>query len=235
MLGVDRSAALQYALPTLLPTLLPTVIAAIAISVILHRWLVGTGYRLPDEAHLPRRRLAWFVPTVTVAAGAVAASLLALTASPVAATGYAGFAAVLVVLAAIDLDVHRLPDGIQLPAYPALGVILALASWHTGRWDSLVPAAIAAVLAFGSFLVLALIGSGMGYGDVKLAGLLGPLLGWVAWPLALYGLAAGIVIGGLVGAALLVTRRAARTTEFAYGPSLIAGALLTLAAAPLLR
>ncbi len=170
-----------------------------------------------------------------VAVTAVAASLLALTSSIIAATGYAVATAVLLVLAAIDLDVHRLPDGIQLPAYPAFALLLALASWHTGRWDSLLRAGIAAVLAFGVFLGMAMIGSGMGYGDVKLAGLLGMLLGWVAWPLALWGLAAGIVIGGLVAAGLMLTRKAERTAEFAYGPPLIAGALLTLAAAPLLR
>lgn len=202
---------------------------------LLARWLRRASYRLPDEADLPRRAAGWFTPTAVVAATAVAASLHALTSSLVAATLYAACAIVLVLLAAIDLDVHRLPDGIQLPAYPAMGLGLTLASWESGRWDSLWRAGIAAVAAFVGFLIMALIGTGMGFGDVKLAGLLGLLLGWVSWPMVLWGLAAGIIIGGLVGASLLVTRRATRGTEFAYGPSLVAGALLTLAVVPLLR
>ena len=138
-------------------------------------------------------------------------------------------------LAAIDLDVHRLPDAIQLPAYPILLAGLALASGSVGDWGSLVRAALGGAIGFAFFLVLALVGSGMGFGDVKLAGLLGLLLGWLGWSHLLYGLAAGIVLGGVLGAALLATRRATRTSDFAYGPPLIAGALAVMAAASFVR
>lgn len=144
---------------------------------------------------------------------------------------------VLTVLAAIDLDVHRLPDAIQLPAYPILLAGLALASWSVGDWGSLVRAALGGAIGFAFFLVLALVGSGMGFGDVKLAGLLGLLLGWLGWPHPVDGLAAAVVPRGRA------RRRAARDSardpherlRLRSTARFIAGALAVMAAASFVR
>ena len=64
---------------------------------------------------------------------------------------YLFLAALAVALALIDLDVHRLPSSIVVPAYPVLAALLLLASWNPGgpsRWDALLPAAIGGVVLF---------------------------------------------------------------------------------------
>ncbi|HMA46261.1 MAG TPA: prepilin peptidase, partial [Frankiaceae bacterium] len=66
---------------------------------------------------------------------------------------------------------------------------------------------------------------GMGYGDVKLAGLLGLTLGWLGWGAVLLGLVAGVGCGGLAALGVLALRRAQRRTRIPYGPFLLAGAL----------
>ena len=83
-------------------------------------------------------------------------------------------------------------------------------------------------LAVGAIgLLLAFIGSGLGLGDVKLGALIGLWLGWYGvLPLTL-GLCAGVALGGLAAIFLLITRRAGRKDPMAYGPHLIAGALMS--------
>lgn len=66
----------------------------------------------------------------------------------------------MVPLAFIDLDVHRLPDRIQLPAYPILLALLALCSLATGDWGALIRALVAGVTLFVLFFVLALLPGG---------------------------------------------------------------------------
>ena len=68
---------------------------------------------------------------------------------------------------------------------------------------------------------------GLGLGDVKRAGVLAALLGWWDWRAAAIGLAAGVVLGGLAAAILLITRRADRHSHIAFGPAMVAGAYLT--------
>ena len=77
----------------------------------------------------------------------------------------------------------------------------------------------------GVFLI-ALIGRGkLGAGDVKLAGVIGLMLGF---PAAISALVIGILLGGAAAMLLLITRRAGRKSSLAYAPYLALGALLTL-------
>ncbi len=85
------------------------------------------------------------------------------------------------------------------------------------------------------YLVLALINpSGLGLGDVKLAGLLGAFLGWLGWQQVLLGTLAAFVCSAVVALALLATRRATKKTEFPFGPWMIVGAVIGAAAGPAL-
>lgn len=206
-------------------------LVGVVVGEVLRRWLSRRTYRLPEEGQAPERPTWWVTPLAAVG-GVGLWWALAPRQSWVAAAAYAATLWVMVALAAIDLDVHRLPDAIQLPAYPVLSVLLAAASWTVGSWSSLGRAAVAAVALLAIFLLLALVGGGMGLGDVKLAGLLGLLLGWLSWAHVLMGVAAGLLLGGVVGVALLVTRTAGRKAEFAYGPPLLAGAALAVLALP---
>lgn len=134
-----------------------------------------------------------------------------------------------VALAFIDLEHHRLPDAIVLPLYPITVVGLLFAGLMSGEWpwsSALIGLAvwlgpIGALWFFSG-------GRGMGFGDVKLAPVLGVTLGWVGVGAAVVGLFAAFLVGGIVGVALMVARRAGRRSQLAFGPYLLIGALLGL-------
>ncbi len=98
-----------------------------------------------------------------------------------------------------------------------------------GRWKG----ALAGVLVMGGFyLLLALLpGGGVGGGDVRLAPLIGAVLGWLGPGHLVIGMAAGFLVGGLVAAALLVAGRAGRKTHIAYGPAMCVGAWVAIGGA----
>lgn len=137
------------------------------------------------------------------------------------------------VLAAIDADVHRLPNAITLPLIPVVALLLVLASATTDDWSALVRAGIAALLIGGGTVVLAFVlyGRSIGMGDAKLMVSIAPTLTWLSWTHLVVGIWLGFVIGGIVALALLLTRRASRGTHLAFGPYLVAGAILAVALA----
>ena len=149
---------------------------------------------------------------------------------------FAYLAAIAVALSLIDIDVHRLPDAIVLPSYGAALVLLALASWNPGGasdWPALGRAAIGALAMFAVYFVMLLVyPAGMGFGDVKLAGVLGMFLGWVGWGALVVGWFSAFLLGGLYSVALLATHRAQRRTGIPFGPWMLAGALVGVAAGP---
>ena len=132
-------------------------------------------------------------------------------------------------LAAIDLDVMRLPNAIVLPAYPVLAALLGVASVVEGTATPLLRAAAGALLLGAGFLALALsMPGGMGMGDVKLAGLIGAVLGFLSYPALVLGAFAAFVIGAVFGLVLVAARGARRRTHVPFGPAMIAGALVAL-------
>ncbi len=134
-------------------------------------------------------------------------------------------AGVSVALAVIDLEHHRLPDAIVLPSYAVGGVLLAASSILVGDWPALVRAAIGLASLFAFYLIAALsYPGGMGFGDVKLAGVLGLYLAWLGWGEFAVGAFAAFLLGGLYAVVLLVTRRVERTGGIPFGPWMLAGA-----------
>jgi leader peptidase (prepilin peptidase)/N-methyltransferase len=136
-----------------------------------------------------------------------------------------------VALFVIDLDHHRLPDAIVLPLYPVTVVGLVLAGILTGDWplvDVLIGIGIWLVVIGGLWFVSG--GRGMGFGDVKLAPVLGATLGWVGVASAGVGLFVAFLLGALVGIVLLISRRAGRRSAIPFGPFLLVGALVGLVA-----
>ena len=180
-----------------------------------------------DTLHrvLPR----WWIAIAAGAGAALAAPFFARLPLPVSAVYLLALLWGLA-LVHIDLRVRRLPDRLVLPAYPVTALALLACSVVTGRWSALGVAAASSGVAVAVFTLLALLSpgaGGLGLGDVKLAGVLAALLGWWDWRAALMGLAAGFVLGGLVAAVLLITRRADRHSHIAFGPAMVAGAYLT--------
>ncbi|MCL2466627.1 MAG: prepilin peptidase [Micrococcales bacterium] len=144
---------------------------------------------------------------------------------------YLYLAAVGIALALIDLDCQRLPDTLVLPSYPVVGVLLVLASLNPGgtaQWGALGRGAIGGAALFVFYFVLWFFG-GMGFGDVKLAGVLGLATAWLGWGPFAFGAFAAFAVGGLVSLVLVVARRAGRKTKVPFGPSMIVGAALGVA------
>jgi leader peptidase (prepilin peptidase)/N-methyltransferase len=144
-------------------------------------------------------------------------------------------AAIGIALTMIDLELRRLPNAIVLPSYPIAAALLALAAFAQGHPIRLLHAAIGAVALYVFYFLLMLVYSkGMGFGDVKLAGVLGLYLGWYGWKYAVVGAFLAFVIGGVVGIVLMVVGRAGRKSLIPFGPFMVAGAWLGLAfAAPI--
>jgi leader peptidase (prepilin peptidase) / N-methyltransferase len=134
-----------------------------------------------------------------------------------------------IALAFIDFDHHRLPDAIVLPSYIVVAILLTVASAASHDWWSLTRACIAAASLFGFYFAVAFAyPSGMGFGDVKLAGVLGGLLGYLSWAALIVGAFAGFLLGAVAGSILIAAGRGGRKTELPFGPFMIAGALVAV-------
>lgn len=142
---------------------------------------------------------------------------------------YLYLAAIAVALTMIDFDVHRLPDRIVLPSYVVGAALLVPAVVVDGDWwaglRALTAMAALGLFYFGIWFVYP---GGMGFGDVKLAGVIGLYLGWLGWGPVLVGTFVGFLIGGLVGVALMLARRSGRKSQLAFGPYMLGGALLAV-------
>jgi prepilin signal peptidase PulO-like enzyme (type II secretory pathway) len=119
---------------------------------------------------------------------------------------------------ATDLLCYRVPNVVTYP-----GVVLALAAAAFMPHGDLRSALIAVGLSASLFLgVWVLSRGGIGLADVKFAVLIGAALGL---PAAYAALALGIIIGGFVMAALLVTGRVSRRQVTPYAPFLALSAI----------
>jgi leader peptidase (prepilin peptidase)/N-methyltransferase len=169
-------------------------------------------------------------PIVELAtAGLFAATVLVVGAAWVL-PAYLWFAAVTLVLILTDLDHKRIPNAILYPGTVVAVVLLSAGAAADGELGALWRGLAGGAGYFGLMLVLALIArGGFGFGDVKLAFLLGLFSahrGWDALGVAVVG---AFVIGGLISLALLVTRRAGRRDAIPFGPSLVLGAYVAIA------
>jgi leader peptidase (prepilin peptidase)/N-methyltransferase len=142
---------------------------------------------------------------------------------------------VCVALAFIDWHTRLLPAVVVLPA-TAYAVLAGLAGWPvTGDPADLVRAALGLLIARSVYWLLWFLHSaGMGFGDVRLAALLGFALGHVGWPEFGVGMYAGFLVFGVPGLLLAVVKwdRSLLKTAFPFGPFMIAGALLGLVVGP---
>jgi leader peptidase (prepilin peptidase) / N-methyltransferase len=134
------------------------------------------------------------------------------------------FLAVLLALALTDLHARIIPNVIVLPSLLLFAGAL-VAGRLLGRDLNLAGAAIGFVAFGGGLLIMALIRpGGMGMGDVKLAGLIGMVLG--ALGLRYVAVAAGLaILAGGAGALVALVAGRSRKTAIPFGPFLVAGAV----------
>lgn len=205
-------------------TIIATVIATLSGAVIgelQRRRLNSLAYRHPDEAALPAPGSRWWVPIALAATmGALVWRytsigdpwpLLFLLPAAVAAPW----------LAAVDLDVQRLPRTITRAATIVVAIGVAIAALIQQAADALVNGALGYGIAYALFWVIWRFShGGLGYGDVRLAALIGlttmPLTPWAT---------AQALLSGSLGAAIWALSRPS-TSQVPYGPWLLAGWLV---------
>jgi len=138
--------------------------------------------------------------------------------------------AISLALTLIDLDVRRLPNAIVLPSYGVGAVLLALASWNPGGasdWGAFGRALIGCAALYAFYFLLVLVyPAGMGFGDVKLAGVLGMYMAWFGWAQLVIGAFTAFLLGGIFAVGLMLAGRAGRKTSVPFGPWMIAGAFV---------
>ncbi len=130
-----------------------------------------------------------------------------------------------VALSIVDWHTRLLPTWVIAPSYGVV-VVLALVAGALGDWSDLVRAGLGWLVAGGMFHLMHVIyPAGMGYGDVRLAGLLGIALGFLGWGELLVGLFAAFLLGG-VGGGVLSLLRVVNRKSYPFGPFMLIGAVV---------
>ena len=180
------------------------------------------------------RPIAWRYPAVELLTGLLFAGAAAFAGASWELPALLYLAALSVVLGLIDLDHRRLPDSLVLPSYPVALALLALATCGPGsaaEQGDLLRALLGGAAMFVFYLLLVLAyPRGMGFGDAKLAGVLGLYLGWYGWAELVVGWFAAFVLGGFFAIALMAAGRAQRKSTIPFGPWLLIGSAVGLVA-----
>lgn len=133
--------------------------------------------------------------------------------------GYAVFGGACVLLTVTDLDTKLIPNRILGPSV-VVGPVLLVVGWLFATDSGSPLRALGGGLAyFAVMYVLALIArGGLGFGDVKLAFLIGLFAGYLSWGAVVVAGVGGFLIGGVVSVGLLVGRTRGRKDEIPFGP-----------------
>lgn len=171
--------------------------------------------------------IGWRYPVIELATAGLFVACAATLGVGMAALAAMAYVAVLLALAAIDLDTMFLPDTLTQPLLWG-GLVLALTPW---AWVSPADAVAGAAAGYGA---LWLVGTsfrvatgkeGMGQGDMKLLAAMGAWLGWQSLPGVVLVASLAGVAGGL---ALRVAGRLAKDEPLPFGPCLAGAGLLAL-------
>jgi leader peptidase (prepilin peptidase)/N-methyltransferase len=129
-------------------------------------------------------------------------------------------------LGLIDLHTGFLPLRLTYLAAALAVVGAGVSAWLLADWRVVAWSAGAGALAAAFFWLVWRFSSGLGFGDVRLAGLIGIVIGTGGGVLAFW----SFLLGTLVGAAWGLVARWLRGTDapFPYGPALLLGPLLAV-------
>ena len=192
------------------------------IPVLSYLWLRGRCRYC--QAPIPRRLL-W----VEIGTGALFAYLYWYYGFSIGLAIVTFYCCLFLVLMVIDLEHHILPNKL---VYPGIIVALAISVAFSVFPNSLeiVPeigsASAGGAIGLGLFLLIIVVSrGGMGWGDVKMAALIGLVTGF---PLVFVALFLAVVLGGLVAWILILVRVKSRKQSIPFGPFLSLGAMATL-------
>jgi leader peptidase (prepilin peptidase)/N-methyltransferase len=138
------------------------------------------------------------------------------------------YACLFIIIFVIDLD-HGLI--LNKVVYPAMIVALLLSlypwPWFTESIGMRIAySALGGAIGFGILFLIAIVSrGGMGWGDVKLAALIGLATGF---PLVFLAIIMGAILGGIVAVALVIAKKRKRREAIPFGPFLALAAMITL-------
>lgn len=131
----------------------------------------------------------------------------------------------------VDWRTRLLPVRLVVPSYVVVGLLLLGAFAIERDTGQLVGSLLAWAGVFAVFFVLWFIyPRGLGYGDVRLSGLIGMALGWLGWSAVLVGTYAGFLLGAVIGGVLALMRVVDRR-GYPFGPFMLVGVVLGVLAA----
>jgi leader peptidase (prepilin peptidase)/N-methyltransferase len=191
-------------------------------------WLLLKGRCRACEAPISRR-----YPLVELATAALFAGAGARLGFDASLPAFLILLAGLVALAFIDLEHLILPKVIVYPLLGLVALSLEVAALSTGQWHRLFVAALCGLVWFLVFFVLNFASPRLlGFGDVRLAPVLGLALGWLGIRYVLLGFFAANLFGAVIGVVLIATKRMTRDQQIPYGVFLALGTALALFAGP---
>jgi leader peptidase (prepilin peptidase) / N-methyltransferase len=173
------------------------------------------------------------VPARTAGAALVTGALFGAVAdhfgADVVVAPFCVFTAMLVAISVTDLTHRLVPRWIVYPSLALIVPLLVVTSAVDHRWHALSGSVIAGAVAFALFFVVWwFVPRGMGFGDVRLAGVIGFVVGYLSILHAYVAFVVGFLVGTVFGLAVLVGTRSGRRTAVPFAPSLSAGAVVAV-------
>ncbi|HZU79331.1 MAG TPA: A24 family peptidase [Acidimicrobiales bacterium] len=164
---------------------------------------------------------------LSVVGAAVLGGLAVRFGADVALAPFAVLALGLLCISAVDLERYLIPNRLVYPTLAVVAPLLVVSSAVDHRWGSLARAAIAGAAAFVAFFAVHLaVPKGMGFGDVRLAGVIGLATGWLGLGHAFVAFFAAFVLGAVIGIVVMAVGGGGRKTRIPFGPFLAAGAVV---------
>jgi leader peptidase (prepilin peptidase) / N-methyltransferase len=192
--------------------------------------LAGVMARARPCAHCGARRSRPWRSAVMAVVSAVVLGAFAVRIGPhLALLPYCILGLSLVAISAVDFERFIIPNRIVYPTLAVLVPLLVVTSAADHSWGLLTHAAIAGAAAFLAFYVVHLVvPGGMGFGDVRLAGVLGVAVGWIGLGLAFVAFFIGFLLGAVIGIVVMMVTGGGRKTKVPFGPFLAAGAIIAI-------
>lgn len=185
-------------------------------------WLLLRGRCRACGARIPP-----LYPLTELASGGLFVAVALVYEDPWRAVLLAPFAGLMVAISVIDVRHRRIPNRLIYPAFVIAAAVIIVGDLAGGGLDAL-DAGIGLVAYGLGLMIIALISpKGMGMGDVKLAGLIGMVLGSIGLDLVAVAAGMGILLGGAGAIVALLTGKG-RKSAIPFGPFLAAGAVIAI-------
>jgi leader peptidase (prepilin peptidase)/N-methyltransferase len=187
-------------------------------------WLVLRGKCRQCREPIPGR-----YPLVELATAALFAGAGARFGASWALPGFLLFFAAMLAISVIDLEHLIVPNRIIWPTGLLSLPLLVVAAAAGHQWPAFRDALIGGAAAWGFLLIVHVINPrGMGFGDVRLAAVIGLYLGWLGVSHVALGLFLAFLGGSVVGIGLIVIHRKGIKSALPFGPFLAAGAAVSV-------